>query len=167
MEIYDYLKNQNVTFERHDHPPVYTCEEANRLIPNLPGAKTKNLFVRDKKGARHFLVLVSDEKQVDLEGLAERLGSSRLSMGSPERLRKYLGIEPGAVSVLAILNDRECAVEVVLDESLWKAEAFQCHPLVNTSTLVVSREGIEQLLESSGHRPLIIDVPARELRYNN
>lgn len=167
MEIYDYLKDQNVTFERYDHPPVYTCEEANRLIPNLPGTKTKNLFVRDKKGKRHFLVIVSDEKQVDLEGLAERIGSTRLSMGSPERLKKYLGVEPGAVSVLAIVNDREGAVEVVFDQSLWKGEAFQCHPLVNTSTLVVSREGIQKLLESSGHCPSVIDVPAMEVMYNN
>ncbi len=161
-DIYQYLDDHDIRYERHDHPPVFTVEDVNRLVPPLPAAKTKNLFLRDGKGKRHFLVIVGAEKSVDLKALKGVLDASRLSFGSPERLMKYLGITPGSVSVFAIVNDTDKAVEVVLDESLWKSDAFQFHPLINTSTLVISQDNLGRFLEATGHKVRILDIPARE-----
>ena len=160
--FYDFLELNDIVYERHDHPAVYTVEEANRLVPPLNAAKTKNLFLRDDKGRRHFLVLVKSHKRVDLNGLRNLLGLKRISFGSPDRLKKYLGIEPGAVSLLAVYNDREHQVEIVMDKNLWEEDTFQFHPLVNTSTLVISKEDISHFLAMTGHQMAIMDVPGRE-----
>ncbi len=92
-----------------------TVEESERLVPPLPGAKTKNLFLRDKKGARHFLVTVPAARAVDLNALGAALGAGRLGFASPERLHKHLAITPGSVSLLALVNDAAGAVEFVID----------------------------------------------------
>jgi Ala-tRNA(Pro) deacylase len=158
--FYDFLNANAIAYQRCDHPAVTTVEESARLVPPLPGAKTKNLFLRDKPGKQHVLVVVPAEKQVDLKRLPEALGiSGRLSFGSPERLKRYLGVEPGAVTLLAVFNDPGHAVGVVVDEELWRHEAFQFHPLVNTSTLVVSREDVMRFLRETGHRLQVVHVP--------
>ena len=162
MDIYQFFAYHNIEYERHDHAAVFTVEEAKRLVPPLQGAKTKNLFLRDKKGRRHVLVVVGHDKSVDLKALSTLLDSSRMSLASPERLKKYLGITPGAVSILAVVNDANNEVEVVADRNLWKANAFQCHPLVNTSTLVISKDHLKRFLENTGHRVRLLNVPARD-----
>jgi Ala-tRNA(Pro) deacylase len=141
---------------------VFTCEQAERLVPDLPAAKTKNLFLRDNKGRRHFLVIVGHEKTVDLKALRDLLGSSKLSLGSAERLQKYLGVTPGAVSLFALVNDVNKEVELIFDKELWQARTFRFHPLVNTSTLVISRENIERFLGVTGHEIQILKVPGRQ-----
>jgi Ala-tRNA(Pro) deacylase len=161
VDIYRYLSEHGIDYERHDHPPVFTCEEADRLVPELPGAKTKNLFLRDKKGLQHFLVMVGYEKAVDLKALSSLLGIGGLGFASPERLKKYLGVDPGAVTILGLVHDAGKEVGVIVDEGLWQASAFRCHPLVNTSTLVISKEGLERLLDLTGHSAQILDVPER------
>ncbi len=161
MDIYQFLNEHGIDFIRHDHPPVYTVYDVNRLIPSLPGAKTKNLFFRDKKGKRHFLVMVPDYKKVNMKKLHIILESSRISFGSPERLKKYLGIEPGSVSLLAVVNDKEKEVEIFIDNELWESEAFQFHPLVNTSTLTVSKENIMKFLNATGHTLNAVDIPGK------
>jgi len=158
-DIYQFLRQHGIPYERVDHPPVYTCDEADRLVPPLPGVHTKNLFVRDKKGRRHVLVVVDRRKTVDLKALSSLLGLTNLSLGSAERLKKHLGVEAGAVSVLAVVNDVEGAVNVVADADLWKADVLQCHPLVNTATLAIRRSDIERILEITGHRCTVVPVP--------
>jgi Ala-tRNA(Pro) deacylase len=158
--FYAFLSEHRIAYQRCDHPAVYTVEEAARLVPTLPGAKTKNLFLRDKPGRRHFLVCVPAAKQVDLKALSEAIGANRLSFGSADRLNQYLGVEPGAVTLLAVFNDPAHAVDLYVDEDLWKAEAFQFHPLVNTATLVLSRAAVTRLVELTGHRLHVIPVPA-------
>jgi Ala-tRNA(Pro) deacylase len=157
--FYQFLADHKIEYERHDHPAVFTVEESDRLVPPLPGAKTKNLFLRDQKGKRHFLVVVGAHKRVNIKALPEVLGSSRLSFGSAGRLKKYLGVEPGAVTLLAIYNDPDHVVEVFVDKALWASEAFNFHPLVNTSTLVISRQNIRRFVEATGHEIQIVDVP--------
>jgi len=160
-DLFSVLEEHDIAFERTDHPAVFTVEEARRLVPRLPATPTKNLFLRDQKGARHFLVVVGHDKAVDLKALAPVIGSSKLSLGSPERLKTRLGIEPGAVSLLALVNDPAHAVEVFIDRALWQADALQCHPLVNTATLVIARDGIERFLQATGHAFRVVDVPGR------
>ncbi len=161
MDLFSFLHEQGIAYQRCDHPPVFTCGEANELVPPLPGAKTKNLFLRDGKGRRHFLVSLGQEKTVDLKGLASVLGLSKLGFASAGRLERYLGLTPGAVSILGVINDSDHQVELIVDETLWQAEAFQCHPLVNTSTLVIERTDMERFLDLTGHLPKLYDIPSR------
>lgn len=164
MDIYEFLHKNGIPFERYDHEAVYTCEQADRLaIPKGP-AKTKNLFLRDRKARRHILLSVGADKNVDIKGLEDVLDARGLSFASSGRLMEFLGLTPGAVTILAALNDTAGRVEVVVDEDLWRAQAMQCHPLVNTSTLVMSREAVERFLVLTGHAPCIVKVPERPCR---
>ncbi len=161
MDIYQFFAEHSIQYERHDHPPVFTVEQANRLVPHLRGAKTKNLFLRDKKGQCHFLVVVGHEKSVDLKVLSSLLKVGKLNLASPDRLQQYLGVEPGAVSILGVVNDLECQVRFIVDRDLWKAKAFQCHPLVNTSTVVIPNADLKRFLDLTGHEAEVIGVPSR------
>ena len=157
----EFLARHGIHAERHEHPPVMTVEESERLVPTLPGAKTKNLFLRDKKGVRHFLVTVRHDLAVDLDALAGVLGLNRLGFASPERLEKYLGTKPGAVSLLGLMNDAEHAVEFVIDRALWDASAVHAHPLVNSATMVIPHGQLERFLAATGHQPRVIEVPGQ------
>ncbi|MGB1009616.1 MAG: prolyl-tRNA synthetase associated domain-containing protein [Thiolinea sp.] len=158
MDLYGTLQQHNIRYQRTDHAAVYTCEEADRLLPDLPGAKTKNLFLRDRKGKRHFLVVVSGEKSVDLKALAKTLEVNSLGFASPERLQKHLQLTPGSVSVLAVINDTDNAVELVIDQAIWQAESLQCHPLVNTATLVMPMTELRRLLDILQRPAKIIEI---------
>jgi len=160
-DIFEFLGANGIAHTRTDHPAVFTVEESKRLVPALPATQTKNLFLRDQKGIRHFLVVVGHDKHVDLKALAPVVRATKLSLGSPERLLTHLGIEPGSVSLLALVNDRNRRVEVFIDRELWQAEALACHPLVNTATLVIAHEGIVRFLQATGHEAHIITVPSQ------
>ena len=155
-----FLREHGIAAARHAHPPVMTVEESERLVPKLPGVKTKNLFLRDKKGARHFLVTVRHDVTVDLNALGATLGVGKLGFASPERLARHLGITPGSVSLLALVNDRDGAVEFVIDRVLWDASAVHAHPLTNDATMVVAHADLERFLAATGHAARVIDVPA-------
>jgi Ala-tRNA(Pro) deacylase len=160
MDLDQFLTERRISLPRHEHQAVMTVEESDRLVPPLPGAKTKNLLLRDKKGLRHLLVTVPSTRAVDLNRLGEDLGVGRLGFASAERLLKHLGITPGAVSLLALINDTAHKVEFVIDRALWGADAIQAHPLVNTATMVIAHVDLERFLAATGHRPRIVDVPA-------
>jgi len=159
MDLAQFLSEHGIAAARHEHPPVMTVEESLRLVPKLPGAKTKNLFLRDKKGRRHFLVTVPHDVAVDLGALGASLGVGGVGFASAERLQKHLGIKPGSVSLLGLVNDEAHAVEFVIDRLLWEAEAVQAHPLTNTATMVVAHADLERFLAATGHAPRVIDVP--------
>lgn len=158
-DLFDFLAAHDIAFTRVDHPPVFTIEEVRLHVPPLEGVATKNLFLRDKKGARQALVVVGAEKPVDLRALAARTGFERPSFGSADRLKRCLGIEPGSVSLLALVNDTTHGVEVFVDRDVWEAPAMHCHPLVNTATLSVPREAMTRFLAATGHTPRIVEVP--------
>ena len=159
--VLEFLGKNSIAYQRCDHPAVYTCEEADRIVPDLPGTRTKNLFLRDRKGTRHFLAIVRPEQKVDLKALSDRLATGRLSMASPERLAKHLGVSPGAVSLLALLHDRNGAVEVLVEKTVWAASHLLVHPMVNTATLVLAHDAVQRILEITGHEPVVITVPER------
>lgn len=160
MDLMAFLAAHGVNGSRHAHPPVMTVAESERLVPPLPGARTKNLFLRDRKGARHFLVTVPHARPVDLAVLGGLLGAGRLGFASPERLAKHLGITPGSVSLLALVNDTAQAVEFVIDRELWEAPAVQAHPLTNDATMVIPHADLERFLAAVDHVPRVVDVPA-------
>jgi Ala-tRNA(Pro) deacylase len=145
-----------VAYRRFDHPAVFTCEEAERAVPDTGALHTKNLFLRDKRGRRHVLVVTTCARAVNLKALADRLGIDNLSFASPDRLAKHLGVAPGSVTVLGLMRDSARAVEVVIDEEVWTAERLHAHPLVNTATLVLEHEGLVRFLGHTGHRHQVL-----------
>jgi Ala-tRNA(Pro) deacylase len=141
-----------------DHPPVFTVEEAARYKGDLPGAHTKNLFLRDKQGRRMWLVCVLAEREVDLQALPHRIGAKpRLSFGSEDRMVRFLGITPGAVSPFAIINDHDAQVQVVLDRALLAGDIVNLHPLDNAKTTAIAPDDLLRFLETERHPPLVLD----------
>ena len=149
--IFEVLQELNIDYEEHKHPAVYTCEEADKFYSNIQGGKSKNLFLRNKKGDKHYLVMVKSSKKVDLKRLGTRLNESKLGFASPERLMKYLGLTSGAVSPFGLINDTNNEVEVIVDEDLMKSNKLHFHPNVNTATLVISRDDFRRFLEWTGN----------------
>ena len=156
-----FLETNGIPFERHDHAAVFTVDEVSELVSIEKGIRTKNLFVRDKKGRQHVLIVVPHDKSVDLMELGVQTGYGRVSFGSPERLMRHLGVEPGSVSLMGVINDPSCHVHVVIDIDIWNASFVRCHPLVNTATVVLDNPGMKRLFEITGHEPLVIEVPSR------
>jgi Ala-tRNA(Pro) deacylase len=152
------LDRNQLPYEIVEHKPVFTIEDALAATPEIGGIKTKNVFLRDAKGTRHFLVIVPHDVRLDLAALARTLESSKLSMGSPDRLARHLGVSPGAVSVFALVNDRDRTVELVVDRRVWQAEKVQAHPLRNTATVAIGRTALSAFLALTGHSPRAIDI---------
>ena len=141
-----------------EHPPVFTVEEAKALRGNLPGHHTKNLFLRNKK-EEMWLVVALEDRAVDLKRLGEALGAGRLSFGSPDRLRRVLGVEPGSVTPFALVNDEARVVRLALDRGLSEGGPVNAHPLVNTMTTAIALKDLLRLFEATGHVPLWLDFP--------
>jgi Ala-tRNA(Pro) deacylase len=151
IELLQFLNENKFLYQRVEHPPVYTCAEAERLRPDIDAISTKNLFLCDKKGRNFYLAVTTCEKSMDFKQLAEQLGISKLRLGSEENLERLLGVSRGAVTVLGLVNDVEHQVELWIDTEAWSGENFLCHPLVNTATLVLSKTALERFFETTGH----------------
>jgi Ala-tRNA(Pro) deacylase len=136
-ELFTFLDARGVRYVRHDHPPVFTCEEEAQHVPESGAARTKNLFLRDRRGKRHLLLVTLCSKSVSIAEFAELAGADRLSFASPERLLKHLGVEPGSVTLLGLVNDEAHAVELYIDQDVWAAPSIHAHPLRNDATLVL------------------------------
>lgn len=139
-QVYEALDALDIPYEVFRHPPVFTVEDANKHWIDIPGKGCKNLFLRDNKGERHFLVVVPDEKRVDIKGLGSEQGLGRLGFGSPERLMRFMGLTPGSVSPFGLMNDPEGAVTVLIDACLLEETHVTFHPNINTVTLLISVE---------------------------
>jgi Ala-tRNA(Pro) deacylase len=139
------------------HVPVYTVAESRELRDDFPGGHSKNLFLRNKKG-RMWLVTCLEDRDIDLKELAERLGAGRFSFGSAERLMRYLGVIPGAVTPFAVINDRGGAVHMVLDAGLLEHDPLNFHPLDNAMTTAISAHELLRFLEVADHAPQIVDM---------
>ena len=144
------LTERNIPYQLWEHPAVYTIEEMDALDLPAPEAVVKNLFLRDAKGRRYFLVVLSKEKQADLRALGERLGV-KLSFTSPERLAACMGLEKGSVTPFGVLNDQERKVEVLLDQDLRTRPLVAVHPNENTATVALAPEDLLQVLEDHGN----------------
>ena len=149
--VFEVLDGLGIAYIRHEHPPVFTVEQAERHWTGIQGAHCKNLFLRNKKGNRHYLVILLSAKQADLRGLNEKLGEDRLSFGSPVRLQNYLGLEPGSVSPFGLVNDRHKEVIVIVDQDLRQAGWVNFHPNVNTATVGISANDFERFLAWTGN----------------
>jgi Ala-tRNA(Pro) deacylase len=157
-DLYRALEDLGIEYTKYEHEAVHTCDEAVAAVPDKASIQTKNLFLRDKPGRRHFLLVTSCAKAVDIKQFAESIDAGRLSFGSPERLEKYLGVTPGSVTVLGLINDPSHAVELFVDADVWNSDKWNCHPLVNTATLVIAKPDIERFLGHTGHAPRVVRI---------
>ena len=140
------LQELDIAYERYEHPPVATVDEAEVHWAGIDATHCKNLFLRNQKGTRHYLVVLMHSKKADLRRVADQVGDGKLSFASPERLMTHLGLTPGSVSPFGLIHDREHAVRVVLDRDLKAADRLSFHPNINTATYVVARSDFEKFL---------------------
>lgn len=143
----------------HEHAAVYTVAESKQIDEMIPGCHTRNMFLKDKKGAM-FLVTLRHDTMVDLKKLSDLLGSGRFSFGSPERLWENLGVRPGSVTPFAIVNDTNRAVTLVLEQGMMEEALVNYHPLINTMTLGLTPQHLLQYMQSIAVTPRIVDLSA-------
>lgn len=152
QKLYDILKMLKIEYRRYEHKPIYTIEEANQLDICIPGQHCKNLFLRNKKGNMHYLVILDEAKQVDLKLLSKQIGSTSLSVASKERLYKYLALKPGSVSPFGLINDIDKDVQILIDKDLVSASNISFHPNVNTVTISISYINLEKFIKWCGNK---------------
>ena len=154
-ELFAYLDTLGIAHKTVTHPAVFTVEEARELRGAIAGGHTKNLFLRDKKGAL-YLVVAAEDAAIELRSLHRVLGASgRFSFGSAKLMQETLGVAPGSVTPFAVINDKEARVTLVIDAALMTQDMLNFHPLVNTATTSISREGLLKFLATTGHAPRI------------
>jgi Ala-tRNA(Pro) deacylase len=149
--VYDALAALGIPFEKFDHPPVFTGEDAATHWAGIQARGLKNLFLRNKKGNRHYLVILPIEKEADLRRLVKVIGDDRLSFGSPERLMEHLGLTPGSVSPFGLLNNPSHSVQVVVDAELRGAGPLIFHPNLNEHSVTISDTDLVRFFKSTGH----------------
>jgi Ala-tRNA(Pro) deacylase len=157
QQLFDRLAELGIAHSTVEHAAVFTVEEAKTHRGTLPGHHIKNLFLRNKK-EEMWLVVALEDRAIDLKRLGERLAAGRLSFGSPERLARYLGVEPGSVTPFAVINDTGHKVTLVLDRGLEAGGPVNAHPLTNTMTSALSLADLLRFFEATGHRPTWLDL---------
>ena len=146
-ELYGLLEVLSINFEYHEHPPLSTIEEAKIHWKDYNSGRCKNIFFRNHKGNKHYLVILEHLRQLDIHDLEKRLLQGKLTFSSDQRLKKYLGVEPGSVSPFGLINDDEKNVHLFIDEKLKEYDRLAFHPNVNTATIVVSKSDFLKFLE--------------------
>jgi Ala-tRNA(Pro) deacylase len=158
QQLFERLDQLGIAHRSVEHPAVFTVEEAKALRGDLPGHHVKNLFLRNKK-EEMWLVVALEDRAIDLKRLGETLGAGRLSFGSAERLKRHLGVEPGSVTPLALINDGAGAVRLALDRALGDGAPLNVHPLTNTMTTTMEAAGLLRFFAATGHEPRWLDFP--------
>lgn len=156
-ELLAFLDTLGIETKTTEHQAVYTVAESDALHDQLPGAHTKNLFLKDAKG-RLFLFVADAHAVIEMKTLHKRIGSARLSFGKPDLLMEKLGVEPGSVTAFSVINDTETDVTVLLDAALTVHEIVNCHPLTNTATTAIAKPDLLRFLNETGHPPTIVDL---------
>ena len=150
-EVIHYLEQHQIPFEIYEHPPVPTVEEALPYWKDIDANHCKNLFFRNHKGNRHYLVILDHRRQLNIRDLEQKLKQGKISFASPKRMEKYLGLSAGSVSAFGIINDHENHVHLFIDSALQSADYISFHPNENDATLVISFSSFLRFLESSGN----------------
>ncbi len=158
VDVEKFLRENGVEHVLYEHSAVFTCEEAQKHCSNVPGVASKNLFLRDEKKQRYFLVILDAKKRADLKKLGELFEAKRISFANPEDLKEKLGLEPGAVSLFGILNDTEGNVELYIDKDFYEESIVNFHPNRNTASVELSNEMLKKFLEKIEHEVNIIEI---------
>jgi Ala-tRNA(Pro) deacylase len=158
QQVGDHLASLGIAVERYAHPPVATVEDGEIHWAGIDATHCKNLFLRNQKGTRHYLVVLMHTKRADLRAIADQIGDGKLSFASPERLMTHLGVAPGSVSPFGLINDTEHHVRVFLDRDLKSAARISFHPNINTATWVLAWGDFERFLGAIGNPVRYVDV---------
>jgi Ala-tRNA(Pro) deacylase len=150
-QVHAALRALSIPFEHYTHPPVFTADEAATHWASIPATPVKNLFLRNKKGNRHYLVILGIDREADLRHLVKVIGDDRLSFASPERLMAHLGVEPGSVSPFGLLHEGGRPVIVIVDAGLRGAQRLIFHPNVNTASVTIATSDFERFLTERGN----------------
>lgn len=151
------LESLGIAVSLTEHPPLHTVEDSKALRGQISGGHTKNLFLKDKKGAL-FLLVVEEDAVIDLKSIDKTIGSARLSFGKPELLAEKLGVTPGSVTAFAVINDPEAEVSVIFDDRLMRHEIINCHPLSNDATVSIRRDDLLTFMRACGHTPTLLPL---------
>jgi len=157
-KVYNILKELKISYKYYTHPAVSTIADIEEHVKGITVQHFKNLFLRNSKGDKHYLVLVDSRKKVNTKELARDIGSTRLSFASNDRLEQYLGLEAGAVSPLGLINDTTKAVEVLIDEDLKSYEEITMHPNVNTASITITYDDFEKFLNWCGNTIRYVEI---------
>jgi Ala-tRNA(Pro) deacylase len=149
--VYATLGQLGIAYTRYAHPPIASAEAGEQYWAGIDAAHCKNLFMRNQKGTRHYLVILQYQKRADLRAVADQIGDGKLSFGSPERLTKWLGVTPGSVSPFGLIHDGDHAVRVAIDRDLKAAPKISFHPNVNTATIVLAYADFDRFLKACGN----------------
>lgn len=158
LKVYTLLEELDIKYQKYEHAPAYTMEDIKELDIRISGSYCKNLFLRNSKGDKHYLVIVDGSKNVDLKGLAKKIPSTRLSFASDERLYKYLKLKPGSVGPFGLINDVDKHVEVIIDKDLVELDSICFHPNKNTATVVISYKDFGKYLQWHGNKLCVIEI---------
>ena len=157
--VYDLLERLGVPFERVADDAVGTIEGCYEIEKLLGIEICKNLFLRNSKGDQYYLLMLPGGKHLVTKDLAKKIGSTRLSFGTPEKMEEYLDITPGSVSVLGLMNDHGNNIQFLVDNDIKKWEYFGCHPCINTSSLKIKTTDLfSKILPAVGHEPVFVDI---------
>lgn len=162
QQVYDYLSKQGIHFEYYEHPEAPTIEIAMQYYRGENTTLCKNLFFRNHKGNRHYLVILDSSHSMDIHNIEHLLHQGKLTFASPERMMKYLGVKPGSVSLFALVNDINHEVTLFVDSQLLKAEKVSFHPNDNTASLVISVEDMKKFIRGIGNPYEILKVTNSE-----
>lgn len=161
QQLFDLFNQCNIDFTNHEHEPVFTVEEGLHLQKIIPGAHSKNLFLRNKKKSFYCLVSVIEDKIVDIKKLSDELGEGRLSFGSPEDMLAKINLTPGSVSPYGLIFDKEKSLAFILDKDFLNFEYINFHPLKNDMTVTVLTRDFMKFIEHIGHQLTIKEIPTK------
>jgi len=150
-ELYKLFEKLSIQFEYHEHPPLATIEDAKIHWKSYNSGRCKNIFFRNHKGDRHYLVILEHLRQLNIRDLEKRLKQGKLTFASDQRLKKYLGVEPGSVSPFGLINDSEKHVHLFIDEKLNEFDRLAFHPNINTASLVITKSDFLKFLAHTGN----------------
>lgn len=149
--LYQLLDSLQIPYEYIEHPPVPTVEEAMKYWSGIESGHCKNIFFRNHKGDRHYLVILYYDSKLNIRELEQKLHQGKLSFASDRRLMQYLGLTPGSVSPFGLINDITRHVHLFIDKTLMNHERLSFHPNTNTASLIIPREGLFRFLEHTGN----------------
>ena len=158
QQVYDYLEQQGIGFDYYEHPEAPTIEIASQFYRGEGTVLCKNLFFRNHKGNKHYLVIMDARHNMDIHEIEHQLHQGKLSFASPERMMRYLGVKPGSVSLFTLVNDVNHKVILFVDRKLLDAPKVSFHPNDNTASLVISNSDMLKFIESIGNRYEFMDL---------
>lgn len=163
IRVYDFLDKLGIKYQRTDHEAANDMEACNKIDSVLGTVICKNLFLCNRQKTEFYLLMMPGDKPFKTKDITKQLGCARLSFASPEYMLEYLDIEPGAVSIMGLMNDKDNHIQLVIDKPVVECDTLGCHPCVSTSSLKFStRDILDIFLPAVGHDPIIVDLPLPE-----